>query len=162
MRGGTQYSGASERCRVISIHPPRAGRDGTVFNGFRFIDQFQSTRPVRGGTARRRSLIFTPVDFNPPAPCGAGQIIDLSLIAVLVFQSTRPVRGGTATIHKFHSVIYCKIHNFSIAPNTLYAFHIIKWSFHLYDASFLRCEHFEVFLFTTTSHTHTISNPSSL
>ena len=79
---------------------------------------FQSTRPVRGGTKRRRKhwrrcniSIHPPragrdpgqvrapgcrFDFNPPAPCGAGPCWDSAMSASRAFQSTRPVRGGTA------------------------------------------------------------------
>ena len=101
---------------VISIHPPRAGRDNDgLLTGKRAIHfnppapcgagpaqacdtrntvQFQSTRPVRGGTcAGSPFLSFDAISihppragrdplaprvlavashFNPPAPCGAG------------------------------------------------------------------------------------------
>ena len=56
----------------ISIHPPRAGRDGWP-------------------RAPRQS----PMDFNPPAPCGAGLEQLTMMCNCLKFQSTRPVRGGT-------------------------------------------------------------------
>ena len=78
----------------ISIHPPRAGRDhnrmirrffSKDFNppapcgaGLLSWDEaigsriFQSTRPVRGGTAQRNVGKLTKRNFNPPAPCGAG------------------------------------------------------------------------------------------
>ncbi len=35
--------------------------------------------------------------FNPPAPCGAGQLISLMSLWAIKFQSTRPLRGGTIT-----------------------------------------------------------------
>ena len=35
-------------------------------------EEFQSTRPVRGGTTKRRSWQSWRSYFNPPAPCGAG------------------------------------------------------------------------------------------
>ena len=80
---------------AISIHPPRAGRDLTqsklsdlqaefqstrpVRGGTFGFDKhlicsflFQSTRPVRGGTLHRTTGTASTVDFNPPAPCGAG------------------------------------------------------------------------------------------
>ena len=78
----------------ISIHPPRAGRDVPPAELYSCPVTFQSTRPVRGGTARidsTRSTIeisihppragrdesgpgwtTTGFHFNPPAPCGAG------------------------------------------------------------------------------------------
>ena len=36
----------------ISIHPPRAGRDPCAYRIREYSRKFQSTRPVRGGTAR--------------------------------------------------------------------------------------------------------------
>ena len=59
---------------AISIHPPRAGRDNIYLDHYHHNEQFQSTRPVRGGTWKRPSIN----DHKIP------------------FQSTRPVRGGTA------------------------------------------------------------------
>ena len=105
--------------RTISIHPPRAGRD-PVGNADKYgrihdfnppapcgagrhwdelngeIVEFQSTRPVRGGTGRSFTFIFRLSYFNPPAPCGAGPWAPTSSgLAPIIFQSTRPVRGGT-------------------------------------------------------------------
>ena len=62
----------SPRSLCISIHPPRAGRD-ELFD-------------LRFGVA---------MNFNPPAPCGAGHRDAPRKIVMLPFQSTRPVRGGT-------------------------------------------------------------------
>ena len=56
----------------ISIHPPLAGRD-----------LFQPK--ISSGN----------VDFNPPAPCGAGLNIAPNFSWQIGFQSTRPLRGGT-------------------------------------------------------------------
>ena len=80
---------------TISIHPPCGGRDYKsrmgvcVYNDFnpptlwgagpllplrRCSDnQFQSTRPVGGGTLRAWEVTPSPCDFNPPALWGAGQ-----------------------------------------------------------------------------------------
>ena len=57
----------------ISIHPPHAGRDHDTTLSPRVSRGFQSTLPMRGGTA------------NPDPPANA-----------FVFQSTLPMRGGTA------------------------------------------------------------------
>ena len=38
---------------IISIHPPRAGRDGEYYISIDYGTIFQSTRPVRGGTITR-------------------------------------------------------------------------------------------------------------
>ena len=57
----------------ISIHPPLAGRDLALFG-----------------------LMLVRGYFNPPAPCGAGQILCRMHKTQKIFQSTRPLRGGTA------------------------------------------------------------------
>ena len=58
---------------LISIHPPRKGRDRTAPKSFPPLEEFQSTLPARGGTASK----------NPQKP------------AEPTFQSTLPARGGT-------------------------------------------------------------------
>ena len=95
VRGGTYIAGYSSPIYRISIHPPRAGRDGICRIGGRVTrisihppragrdgikdflgihsPSFQSTRPVRGGTCVFLLLLSILFDFNPPAPCGAGQ-----------------------------------------------------------------------------------------
>ena len=73
VRGGTINSASSPVSPLISIHPPRAGRD------------------MAGINWRRRTR-----NFNPPAPCGAGLCHKFGKYNYPEFQSTRPVRGGTA------------------------------------------------------------------
>ena len=58
----------------ISIHAPRAGRDGG-----------------------QKWLRSTLTDFNPRAPCGARPQTPADQSSLAVFQSTRPVRGATPT-----------------------------------------------------------------
>ena len=57
---------------TISIHPPRAGRDlqllHSIFNG----DVISIHPPRAGRDATGCSTAQRRVDFNPPAPCGAG------------------------------------------------------------------------------------------
>ena len=73
----------------ISIHAPRAGRDGErPFLG-RYEPVFQSTRPVRGATWRNKK-------GQPKAQ----------------FQSTRPVRGATAKVYKI------TLHTFATKGNS--------------------------------------------
>ncbi|MDO5602295.1 MAG: hypothetical protein Q4G07_05945 [Oscillospiraceae bacterium] len=43
----------------ISIHAPRAGRDGIEWLTERLPLEFQSTRPVRGATAVSRPILTT-------------------------------------------------------------------------------------------------------
>ena len=58
----------------ISIHPPRAGRDCRSSRMRSKLSIFQSTRPVRGGTAYHPGCAPSFPYFNPPAPCGAGRL----------------------------------------------------------------------------------------
>ena len=117
VRGGTISSTALRTSTSISIHPPRAGRDIHNAAKIGLKLEFQSTRPVRGGTSYRYhdhppGKYFNPpapcgagqlqlcklrgqLDFNPPAPCGAGPHLTAIGGRILQFQSTRPVRGGT-------------------------------------------------------------------
>ena len=74
VRGGTVLGVQTHIPKRISIHPPRAGRDG-----------FGCTNT------------YSQTDFNPPAPCGAGHDAVQDRVNELLFQSTRPVRGGTGT-----------------------------------------------------------------
>ena len=52
--------------RGISIHPPRAGRDGVLQN-YTARRGFQSTRPVRGGTNVDQAwLPVVSISIHPP------------------------------------------------------------------------------------------------
>ena len=83
----------------ISIHSPRAGRDGVAQIFHAAAQKFQSTRPVRGETAASGCLSLRYPDFNPLAPCGARrQVIRLGC-RTMKFQSTRPVRGETTEVY---------------------------------------------------------------
>ena len=81
---------------TISTHPPRAGRDFRRFAGWNTTTI--STHPPRagrdaeGGAAAQQIFI----NFNPPAPCGAGLQIrtkNLLRISALCIVSTSP-RGS--------------------------------------------------------------------
>ena len=122
----------------ISIHPPRAGRDLQIlrchssWKNFNppapcgaglteiVVDsvklQFQSTRPVRGGTGRPQRVTGTfPIsihppragrdgqcetvrrgshDFNPPAPCGAGLGLVMASTQRRYFNPPAPCGAG--------------------------------------------------------------------
>ena len=95
-RAGRDFRGnIGDDENLISIHPPRAGRDRDVQAFTLQILEFQSTRPVRGGTTRWRRGVGGLRYFNPPAPCGAGPTRFPPFSRGAPFQSTRPVRGGT-------------------------------------------------------------------
>ena len=72
MRGGTYGLCILHTPRVISIHPPHAGRDRKVYHVY------------HGGEY-----------FNPPSPCGEGQLTLRHHHKPRRFQSTLPMRGGT-------------------------------------------------------------------
>ena len=116
LRGGTFRLGlGTMNCKFQSTRPLRGGT--TKFVQMVITSRFQSTRPLRGGTAGHDSAelvtwisIHPPLagrdpddvqgqplfaDFNPPAPCGAGQKAGAGKIHRRRFQSTRPLRGGT-------------------------------------------------------------------
>ena len=115
---GPAYSLMLHLSAGISIHPPRAGWDGSGRSGLSHCTtfqsthpvrggtlvfsaslehntQFQSTHPVRGGTAGRFRNVPHKYYFNPPTPCGVGRRRGQRQKGFLQFQSTHPVRGGT-------------------------------------------------------------------
>ena len=120
VRGATLTSYAPPCVLCVSIHAPRAGRDGRVLDKKLLQAMFQSTRPVRGATrpvllldvpvlvsihaprAGRDSFAHvgsgSPRCFNPRAPCGARQFVKNKIHNIVLFQSTRPVRGATTFI----------------------------------------------------------------
>ncbi len=72
VRGATSVSSLKSYEAIVSIHAPRAGRDGVAALICFIKNLFQSTRPVRGATQPNRQR--------------EGWVR---------FQSTRPVRGAT-------------------------------------------------------------------
>ena len=94
---------------VISIHPPRGGRD-------RILPVCPpgpsiSIHPPRGGrdtlSNPSRSL---PGYFNPPSPWGEGHFLVLRFSAAARFQSTLPVGGGTGKSWKRSACWSISIH----------------------------------------------------
>ena len=59
------------------------------------IDEFQSTRPMRGATVAYAARSLRGTGFNPRAPCGARPDFDTRRRQITLFQSTRPMRGAT-------------------------------------------------------------------
>ena len=78
----------------ISIHPPRAGRDDEEMKALIGTVQFQSTRPVRGGT-QRVTCAISAAEFQSTRPVRGGTAQPVTTNSPSLFQSTRPVRGGT-------------------------------------------------------------------
>ena len=105
---------------LISIHAPHTGRDTLWLHNGSQVDQFQSTRPIRGATCLFATRWIGGIYFNPRAPYGARQEGDTNITFALGisihaphtgrdlpglppcqrlyrFQSTRPIRGATTT-----------------------------------------------------------------
>ena len=78
----------------ISIHPPLAGRDRGRLRSCAHGTIFQSTRPLRGGTARDFVLMQTDA-FQSTRPLRGGTRSAKDWRDYTRFQSTRPLRGGT-------------------------------------------------------------------
>ena len=70
--GGTSPRGQQAPVVVVSIHPPRVGRDPSVKSALMGILGFQSTLPVWGGTPPPPPSLRQFPSFNPPSPCGEG------------------------------------------------------------------------------------------
>ena len=79
----------------VSIHAPRAGRDGDWAVVFVLAAAFQSTRPARGATESAASMQTVHIGFQSTRPArGATSVVNQSSQSEL-FQSTRPARGAT-------------------------------------------------------------------
>ena len=51
----------------ISIHAPREGRDGVVYDSNRLSQAFQSTRPARGATANiGEQAVLNKISIHAP------------------------------------------------------------------------------------------------
>ena len=94
VRGGTEYGYHQGTQDVISIHPPRAGWDARFkIIGVRVV-HFNPPTPCGVGQLSPCPLHQRSY-FNPPTPCGVGLSPPLSFGGIHRFQSTHPVRGGT-------------------------------------------------------------------
>ena len=94
VRGGTIISILCLRIPLISIHPPRAGRDPILVK-MSLLRKISIHPPRAGRDGQPSQLLPQRPNFNPPAPCGAGLCGIWHEVFAAEFQSTRPVRGGT-------------------------------------------------------------------
>ena len=78
----------------ISIHAPRAGRDGALPGGRSRHRDF-NPRAQCGARPKTREGEAATWDFNPRAPCGARHDYGGFIPLGCGFQSTRPMRGAT-------------------------------------------------------------------
>ena len=118
---------------VISIHPPRVGRDLGDENNITQNRKFQSTLPVWGGTLRKsapptshglfqstlpvwggtdnsdRYSLYNPISIHPPR-VGRDLVKNCRDFISHLFQSTLPVWGGTWVVLYHHLVFMISIH----------------------------------------------------
>ena len=98
VRGGTGLEGQRRRIGLISIHPPRAGRD---FFGCDVTSGIPiSIHPPRAGRDEQSHKLsrLRGISIHPPRAGRDGGDWPVS-DAAYRFQSTRPVRGGTTYAH---------------------------------------------------------------
>ena len=127
-----EYRSSNLSINPVSIHAPRAERDGSraatgctgrCFNprapgGARHREVsggggeswFQSTRPGRSATLIGGSLSLWYASFNPRAPGGARLRNWLSHTYFDMFQSTRPGRSATRIINRLKAGCKVSIH----------------------------------------------------
>ena len=101
--GGTGLFVALALVFVISIHPPRVGRD-RCFWQLQLRRGVISIHPPRVGRDRasKSRLLWALAHFNPPSPCGEGPDVPVFVQVDPPFQSTLPVWGGTQRRHRLH------------------------------------------------------------
>ena len=110
VRGGTFLEALRHGGRAISIHPPRAGRDPLYLLRQADRDDFNPPAPCGAGPLVEVGFFGVGLDFNPPAPCGAGPSFPAASKAANIFQSTRPVRGGTRLDRSLRPTVLISIH----------------------------------------------------
>ena len=91
---GPGYDYDAVQDRVFQSTRPMRG--GTMRRRYwaHLLAPFQSTRPMRGGTTLSPFLRFRSFDFNPPAPCGAGLWPYHRKIACCDFNPPAPCGAG--------------------------------------------------------------------
>ena len=94
VRGATIPTRPLSQMLAISIHAPRAGRDGS--NGWRLSRPVDFNPRAPCGARQREPYHYQSLlNFNPRAPCGARHRDSAPCRPGWEFQSTRPVRGAT-------------------------------------------------------------------
>ena len=120
---------------------------------------FQSTRPLRGGTASTATSGYARL-FQSTRPLRGGTSSARRARIPSIFQSTRPLRGGTAILHKktVQNIAYCTKSAFTLA--VLSGFLALMRPFFLPNVHKFRCEPSEESLLAPRSHAYTIRTPS--
>ena len=95
---------------VISIHAPLAGRDVVLLNSPPSYAIFQSTRPLRGATAKwATECNACHISIHAPL-AGRDRRQPICKTCGRVFQSTRPLRGATGAGARADEGIDISIH----------------------------------------------------
>ena len=95
VRGGTRIIRGVDKFTLISIHPPRAGRDGSPVGSLPGAADFNPPSPC--GEGRKLQVVYNTafgISIHPPR-AGRDQRGCRGVAAAHRFQSTLPVRGGT-------------------------------------------------------------------
>ena len=71
----------SVHCLGISIHPPRVGRDRTIYRLVAPARDFNPPSPCGEGRGSCHDIHIDLSDFNPPSPCGEGLVVSAQFIA---------------------------------------------------------------------------------
>ena len=84
---------ATERYASFNPRAPCGARPGSI-RGFVVLDEFQSTRPMRGATSPYLQVGGVPM-FQSTRPMRGATTAGILSVMYLTFQSTRPMRGAT-------------------------------------------------------------------
>ena len=72
--------------------------------------EFQSTRPLRGATAKPELADAAHFAFQSTRPARGATVSDATVYHVRLFQSTRPARGATPLTFQLHDCYGISIH----------------------------------------------------
>ena len=100
LRGATNAAVSEPEADVFQPTRPLRGATGLLLIK-RNLLIFQPTRPLRGATLLYRLRLWTLINFNPRAPCGARPCsVRDRFHKYFIFQPTRPLRGATRDIYR--------------------------------------------------------------
>ena len=99
-RGGTYSREWATRLCLISIHPPRVGRDRDKNGIFRCVCDFNPPSPCGEGPPFTTCSRRPGIDFNPPSPCGEGPLLVDRLVEHAVISIRPPCEGRDGVFHQ--------------------------------------------------------------
>ena len=94
---------------MVSIHPPRVGRDPSSAWYHICVPKFQSTLPVWGGTGAS-GYAHGHDEFQSTLPVWGGTLQVYVENVGNAFQSTLPVWGGTIVVIALTVILWVSIH----------------------------------------------------